>query len=153
VVLTLTFWRPQRKPIPDSEGVGGDACLHDSPPCEWVDIGGLEYSAYPPAAQQTAGSGPAAPPCPMSAFSTSDPELKPESALVAPDGHLYGDAGVRDLAPDRGADASKMLTFSVDVTRCLEAHSLAWSPPPQEIRLVGTNRFDRAEQRLQFTLR
>ena len=38
VVLTLTFWRPQRTPI------AGEACLQSATPCEWVDIGGLPFT-------------------------------------------------------------------------------------------------------------
>jgi hypothetical protein len=38
VVLTLTFWRPQRTPI------AGEACLLNDPPCAWIDIGGLPFT-------------------------------------------------------------------------------------------------------------
>jgi hypothetical protein len=38
VVLTLTLWRPQRRPIPS------ESCLNLNPPCSWVDTGGLRYN-------------------------------------------------------------------------------------------------------------
>ena len=53
VVLTLTFWRPQRRPIPPEAS-------------EWVDIGRLVYEAEGPGGD-----------CPQSTFSTADPNLSP----------------------------------------------------------------------------
>ena len=82
-----TVWRPQRKPITaDANGAGGDACLKDSQPCQWVDIGGLLYAAVPQA--QVSGGLPF---CPQSAFSTTDPQLTPE-------GIPYSGGAFRDSA-------------------------------------------------------
>jgi hypothetical protein len=44
VVLTLTYWRPQRKPI--GEGPNREACLDEIPPCTWIDMGGFRYQAH-----------------------------------------------------------------------------------------------------------
>ena len=46
IVATLTYWRPQRKAIPGS-GEGSD----------WVDIGGLKYTADVPNAPVAGGPG------------------------------------------------------------------------------------------------
>lgn len=120
VVLTFTFWRPQRTPIPpDANGVGGDACVKADPPCEWIDIGRLVYAvphiwrtaAFPQ--QVGAKDG-----CPQSAYSESDPNLGPASLPWA--------TGFEDSAPDRAASAANTLTYTLDVTQCLASYGLSW---------------------------
>ncbi|HEX2232840.1 MAG TPA: hypothetical protein VHG69_05700 [Thermoleophilaceae bacterium] len=54
VILTLTFWRPQRSSIPGETG-------------QWIDIGGVSYEVQD--AQPPHGN------CPPTAFSENDPEL------------------------------------------------------------------------------
>ena len=82
VIVTMTFWRPQRKAIPGS-GEGSD----------WVDIGGLKYTADVPNAP--VAGGPGAPGargpgnCAASTYSTTDPNLK------------VGGDGVEDSSADR----------------------------------------------------
>jgi hypothetical protein len=58
VVLTLRFWRPQRRPIAPETG--------------WIDIGHLNYGA------KLAGMFPF---CPQSAYSEKDPELRLSSGI------------------------------------------------------------------------
>jgi hypothetical protein len=89
VVLTLTFWRPQRRPIPPETG-------------EWVDIGRLIYEA------EGEGGGD----CPQSAFSTVDDNL-----VAAPFNSETG--GLADRALDRPANRENTLTYRLNVTRCI----------------------------------
>lgn len=124
VVLTLTFWRPQRRPIPPE---GGD----------WIDIGGLTYSTVvshlgvPPggtAVQQW---------CPQSSYSTTDPDLTLPPAEVP-------DPGFMDLAPDRPTDALNTLTYTVNLTDCLAALGFTWGPG-QEASIHFPARMSRAD--------
>ena len=95
VVLTFTFWRPQRKAIGNEEGT-------------WTDIGGLAYAPVPAAPLSI-------PICPDDAVSTTDPNLSP-----APEQGPLRTMAYRDAAPDRPANPANTLTLSVDVTRCLD---------------------------------
>lgn len=103
VVVTLTFWRPQRRPIPAGpDGRGGDPCVSGGQPCEWVDIGGLAYGA---------GF------CPQSAFlPENDPNLTDASPTA-----VAGNGGYMDQALDAAADVDHTLTFTVNVSACLRA--------------------------------
>ena len=74
VVLTVTFWRPQRRPIPPEAG-------------EWVDIGRLVYEAEGPGGD-----------CPQSTFSTADPNLSP-APLNSETGGLADSAPDRPASP------------------------------------------------------
>lgn len=90
VVLTLTFWRPQRKPIPGESG-------------DWIDVGGLIYSAnVPPSPVQ----------CAVSTMSESDPNL-----VVSPEQELG--LGLRDTALDRPSSPANTFTYSLNLTQCL----------------------------------
>ncbi|MEA2393428.1 MAG: hypothetical protein QOJ82_1319 [Solirubrobacteraceae bacterium] len=109
IVATLTFWRPQRKAIEGSgEGTG------------WIDIGLLGYgadipngpSAGGPGAPGGAGSGR----CDGGAYGAGGPGLS-----------VDGDQ-VRDGQADRPADPANTVTFSVDLTRCLQNGGVAWNP-------------------------
>lgn len=117
VVATLTFWRPQRRPIPPDPhtGLGGDACLATDPPCKWVDIGGLTYAAAPAIGSQ--GS------CPQDAFSSDPTKLAPAESEVP---YGPGAGGLRDLARDGPASPANTVTYTLNLTRCLRG--LAWSP-------------------------
>jgi hypothetical protein len=108
VVVKLTFWRPQRRPIPPGpDGLGGDACLGADPACEWVDIGGLNYGAGL---------------CPQSAFL---PEDDPSLAAAASPTAVAGNGGYVDSERaagellDRPADPANTLTFTVNISACL----------------------------------
>jgi hypothetical protein len=128
VVLTFTFWRPQRRAL---EGEAGT----------WTDIGGLLYSAEPtnvlPGRTQ----------CPQSAYSGafSIPEGQPLTPEARPKGVL------RDSAGDRAVDSANRITFTVNVTQCLAAYGLSWPQgESREIGLIATNGFDEGTQRLYF---
>jgi hypothetical protein len=107
IVLTFTFWRPQRTP---SSGGG----------LPWVDIGGLTY--YTGLVEWKPGAG--APVCPAGTYSTTDPNLTPAPDVVV--GGFTG--GYRDLAPDRPADPANTITYSVNMTQCLTALGETWDP-------------------------
>jgi hypothetical protein len=140
VVLTLTFWRPQRRPIPpDPEtGLGGDACLQDDPPCKWIDIGGLTY---------TTGLSGVGFVCPQSSLSENDPEeLEPATSPV-----LHTGGGVSDLAPDRAADAANTFTYTVNVTQCLESTGRSWAQGETlGLDFIGVSGLDRVGQGVAF---
>jgi hypothetical protein len=111
VVVTLTFWRPQRSPIPPGpNGVGGDACVLAVPACNWIDVGHLSYESDPYIANQ-GGGGPGTNPvtCPASSYSTIDPDLVPTHALTN---------GYQDQANDAPANAANILTYSENLTSC-----------------------------------
>jgi hypothetical protein len=110
VRVTLTVWRPQRKPI------SAEACLSDQPPCRWVDIGGLAYAVA------SGGSGP----CFQSAYSEDDPttpQVEDDPNLTLPTGPrvgLLGGLGFTDSRqpPDQPANPANKLTFTVNLTQC-----------------------------------
>jgi hypothetical protein len=111
VLVTVTLWRPQRRPISPEVG-------------EWTDIGGLTYSTVlghlGPVGTPPGGTS-VNQPCPQSAHSTTDPELgppPPESASGA----------FTDLAADRPASAANTLTYTVNLTDCLASMGLSWNP-------------------------
>lgn len=98
VVMKLTFWRPQRKPIPPEPGA-------------WTDIGKLRYSAT----VQSAGAM-----CPQASFSEDDANLSPNTP---PDR-----GGVTDLAPDQPANPASTLTYTLNLTSCMAAVGATWKP-------------------------
>lgn len=117
VVVTLEFWRPQRRAIAGVEQG------------EWTDIGGLLYTT----AVGDEGS-PPVPSCLGDTVSTNDPSLTPATFI----GRVgSGAAGVRDTARDQPANPKNTLSFSVDLTRCFQP-SLAnvrgptWDPGESE---------------------
>lgn len=101
VILELTLWRPQRKPIPPETG-------------DWIDIGGLTY---------TAGLGDTGIDCPQDAYSERDPNL-----TSAPSYRETIGGGLTDLARDRPASRANTLTYSVNLTRCLAAVGRTFNP-------------------------
>lgn len=96
IELTVTFWRPQRRAVPEWGESG-----------TWIDIGGLKYHVE----VEESGSR-----CPQDAFSENDPEL---AANMNP--------GLTDLAPDRPADAANTFTYTLNLTRCLEANGFSFN--------------------------
>jgi hypothetical protein len=120
VVVTVTFWRPQRTPI--GEGPDREACLDDNPPCEWIDIGGLGY-----------GAGLGAGECLTSAFSETDPNLT--DGPPAGTGAAVAFKDSRD-PPDQPANPNETLTFTLNITQCLESQGLGSSfDEPGETRM------------------
>jgi hypothetical protein len=110
VLVTVTLWRPQRRPIDPETG-------------EWIDIGGLTYSTIVghlgPLGTPPGGTS-VNQPCPQSAHSTTHPELAPP-----PDGQA---GAFVDLAPDRPADPANTPTYSVNLTECLASLGHSWNP-------------------------
>jgi hypothetical protein len=102
VLVTMTFWRPQRRPIPPEAG-------------DWIDMGGLGYSAKTHFTAQ--------PGCPQNAFSENDPSLAPSESPL-PD----GPGGVIDLAPDRPANPANTFTFTLNLTECRANHGKSFDP-------------------------
>jgi hypothetical protein len=122
VVLTLTYWRPQRRPIPGEPG--------DGVPGAWTDIGGLAYTAGIP----DIGIG-----CPQSSVSETDPNLTTAPPPVG------GGGGFTDLAPDLPASAANTFTYTLNVTQCLTSQGISWNPGEEhDLRLGGTD--DSADQ-------
>jgi hypothetical protein len=107
VLLTLTYWRPQRRPIPPETG-------------QWTDIGGLTYSDN----ISSVGSldlSTTLTDCPASAYSTTDPNLTP-----APDTPFTTARGFTDLAPDQPASPANTLTYTLNVSECLRSIGVSW---------------------------
>jgi hypothetical protein len=105
VVLELSVWRPQRRRI---AGESGDS--------EWMDVGGLTYAVAVPSA------GPGF--CPQSSFSTTDPDLTPVPSSTLPGGA----GGFNDRAGDQPQSASNTLTYTLNLTRCLESSGGSLAP-------------------------
>lgn len=99
VLVTMTFWRPQRRPIPPESA-------------DWIDMGGLSYTAKTHFTAQ--------PGCPQSAFSENDPNLAP--AVELPDG------GVTDLAADQPANPANTFTLTLNLTECRANHGASFDP-------------------------
>jgi hypothetical protein len=124
VVLTLTFWRPQRRPIPPEPGA-------------WTDIGGLTYTT------QLSGVGFV---CPQSSLSETDSELAPASSPV-----LHTGGGLSDLAPDRPANAANTFTYTLNVTQCLASMGRSWAQGETlGLGFVGVSELDRVGQGVAF---
>jgi hypothetical protein len=103
VTVTLTFWRPQRRPIAGEAG-------------PWVDVGGLAYAIEIP---------PSGFVCPQSALSTTDPTLGPPGS--APSVFNGGRGGFIDRARDQVADPANTLTYSLNLTQCLAANGISFN--------------------------
>jgi hypothetical protein len=102
VVVTLTFWRPQRRRI------AGDPAPQAGDSATWTDIGGLSYGVN---LGPTGGGGfPAT--CPQGAFSEDDPNLGPVSG-----GGFIGFTDSRQPA-DQPANPANKLTFTVNLSQC-----------------------------------
>jgi hypothetical protein len=111
VVVTLTFWRSQRRPIPGEPG-------YSDPPTGWTDIGGLAYA-----------SSVGADVCPQDAFSEADPpdaNLVPATPDSAPKVFNNDRGGFMDQASDQPADPANTFTYRLNLTRCLEANGLSF---------------------------
>jgi hypothetical protein len=105
VVVTLTLWRPQRRRIAnDPKPKAGESA-------QWTDIGGLNY---------TAGLG--AGECPRSALSETDPNL-----IVSGNPALGAAPGLTDSRSDQPANPNETLTFTLNITQCLESQGIGGS--------------------------
>lgn len=103
IVVTLTYWRPQRRPIPGEEGHGV--------PGAWTDIGGLTYTAG------IADLG--IPPCPQGTFSEVDPNLGSPTLPIP--------GGLTDAAPDQPAAVENTFTLTLNLSECLSSHQISWT--------------------------
>ncbi len=116
VEVTVTLWRPQRRPTSEQE-----CAQPPAPTCtqhEWIDVGGLDYTASSREGQQlTRDTGW----CTQSDFATSDSTLSP--GFPDPQG-----GGFRDLAPSRPASAANTFTYKLNLTKCLKAFGLGFAP-------------------------
>ena len=102
VVLDLTFWRPQRKPIPPETE-------------EWIDIGGLDYSAGGFTTETGLFT------CDQDAYSTTDANLEPIPGQIP-----YGfGGGFRDKATDQPASPDNTFSYQLNLTQCLESKGLS----------------------------
>ena len=113
VALTLSFWRPQRRPMPPEPGA-------------WTDIGKLSYGASIFSAGTTNVQAPSKT-CPQSAYSANDPNLS--VAQKTP-----GDPGaVTDLAGDQPANPVNTITYTLNASKCLASFGLAWNPGDEAV--------------------
>lgn len=110
VALKLTFWRPQRRPIPPEPG-------------DWTDVGKLSYTANVQSVGTTAIPGQRRD-CPQSAFSENDPNVSAPQTFNA----STGTGGVTDLAPDQPANPGNTISYTLDLTTCLASLGVGWNP-------------------------
>lgn len=101
VELTLIFWRPQREALAQWGETG-----------DWIDIGRLKYEV------QVEESGRR---CPQSAFTESDPDLAPNAPSDI-------NPGFTDLQGDRPARPTNTFTYTLNLTKCLEATGFSFNP-------------------------
>jgi hypothetical protein len=126
VILTFTFWRPQRAALEGEQG-------------SWTDMGGLLYTAEP----GNDGRGRAQ--CPQSTFPV------PQGQPLTPEAIPNGGGAFRDASGNAPVNPQSTLTFSLNVTQCLAAYGLSWPQgESREIHLIATNGFDAGTQRLYF---
>ncbi|MBK6763412.1 MAG: hypothetical protein IPG68_09110 [Micrococcales bacterium] len=101
VVVTLTFWRPQRAAIPPETA-------------PWIDMGHLSYGVGIYSTGQE---------CPRSSFSNPGPSLVEADSAFSRTGARY-----TDQADDQPANPANLLSFTVDLTDCLSAHGRTFEP-------------------------
>ena len=116
VVVTLTFWRPQRARIAgDPEPQAGESAV-------WTDLGGLGYAAGLGAGE-----------CSREAFSEDDPNLTDTGSLPLGAASVFIDSR---QPPDQPANPGSTLTLTMNMTRCLELQGLSSSfDEPGEVRM------------------
>jgi hypothetical protein len=102
VIVRLTFWRPQRRPIAGETG-------------NWIDIGGLHHTAGIDGIDSS---------CAQSAFSAPSPGLTPIDIEV------LDRAGFRDLAADQPASAANTFAYTLNLTQCLRSPVSHKRPAP-----------------------
>ena len=100
--MRLTFWRPQRRPIPGETG-------------NWIDVGGLHH---------TAGIADVGLSCPQSTFSDSSAGLTPTDA------EALERAGFRDSSADRAASPANTFAYTLNLTECLRSPRFGKRPAP-----------------------
>lgn len=133
VVLNLTLWRPQRRPIAPEAG-------------DWIDIGRLVYEM---------GGGNTGRDCPQDAYSTNQ-ALTP---MPGPSGEGEDESGgLLDQAPDRPASPVNEVILTVNLSECLRARRTdvpdeSWSVGETKMfSISATDRKAYATQDLHFKL-
>ncbi|HEX2310338.1 MAG TPA: hypothetical protein VHH91_06430 [Vicinamibacterales bacterium] len=115
VEITVTLWRPQRRPTSEQECA--QPPVQDCVATEWIDVGGLDYAAATKeGTERFEGSSGW---CPQGALRSDDPSLRAE----------FGDSeggGFRDLAPARPANPANTFTYTLNVTKCLTHFGLGF---------------------------
>jgi hypothetical protein len=103
IEVTLTFWRPQRKALPEESG-------------EWIDVGHTVYVATRRGINTDSSFIPGGS-CPPSAYSETDPNLTPTQA---PDFPLWFDpvSGLEDSSDDQPASPANTFSFTLNLSRC-----------------------------------
>ncbi len=107
IEVTVTLWRPQRRPTSEAECVQPPAALCTE--TEWIDAGGLDYTASSRDGQRATND---AGWCRPNHFDENDPNLIP--GFPDPQG-----GGFRDRAADRPANPANTYTYTLNLTRCL----------------------------------
>jgi hypothetical protein len=108
VEVTLNFWRPQRRSIPEEVPPGG---------ARWIDIGGLEYFAG-----VVFGGGGGF--CPQNSYSESDPNLSPGTATGPPGGGPV----LADSVPDQPANPDNTFTYTINLSQCVASNGGSFDP-------------------------
>lgn len=129
VMLTLTFWRPQRKAVAEWGELG-----------DWIDIGRLRYGV----AVEESGKV-----CPQAAFSEPDANLALHSSSP-PYGGLQ--PGFTDLHGDQSAARDNTFTFTLNLTECLRANGFPLDGADRGFNLLAINPsgVDNAQQGVWF---
>jgi hypothetical protein len=109
VLLTMTLWQPQRRPIKGEPG-------YSEPPTAWTDIGGLTYSNVVTSPHDQSGFFQYKQ-CPQDAYSV--PPGGPFTAAAPPD------PGLIHTQVDRPTRPENKLTYTLNLTRCLAG--LPWN--------------------------
>ncbi len=105
VVLTLTFWRPQRPSIPPEED-------------GWIDVGGLGHGTVADGAD-IADPGL----CDQTTYSNLEPGFTPIQV-----GGYFGGDGLRDPVEDRPASPNNTFSYQVNLTECRELKGGTFGP-------------------------
>lgn len=119
IEVTLTFWRPQRRAIPESDPAGA----------MWMDVGHLTYGA------QVQGGGF----CPQTTLSENDQNL----TVATPHVFLQGGGGFDDRKADAASspgDASpgRTFTFTLNLTDCFASHGVTFNTGDERpVQFIG----------------
>jgi hypothetical protein len=106
VSVTLTFWRPQRRALPQEAG-------------NWIDIGGLMHFA------QLRGAAPEGP-CPESSYSAVEPELVPSPGFSGALAHFL----LIDSVGDQAANSGNTFSYTLNLSQCRAFYGHSFDPGP-----------------------
>lgn len=97
--VSLTFWRPQRRPIPDELPPGAG---------NWIDIGGLQHFTHVAGGSTTTY-------CPQGSYSAVEQELVP---AVVPDPGIPAGFLFIDSVRDQAADPGNTFSYTLNLSQC-----------------------------------